>query len=282
MRDLTVIMEQVKQQIPQVGEYQLSFFRKPDALQGYEKLPREVVTDIDIASEKMIHRILLNILPEAGFFGEETARQLSDEYTWVVDPIDGTLNFLNGISEWCISIGLLYQGSPVLGLIYRPVSGESFHAVKGGGAWLGETRLPVYGYTSGLQEAFLATGMPFRSPDVSHGFFTTAEALLPKCREIRRLGSAALDLVYCAAGFFQGYWETDLMAYDVCAAIAILQETDLVIQDFFGNPYDLFSSRSLLVARREIIDGFAQIVRTGYSPYMGILLEGFDQTGGKG
>ncbi len=279
MINLTEILRSVKKELPRIGDYQLSFYRKPEAVQGYQKSPREVVSKIDIESEKMLRDMLGKIIPEAAFYGEETSKDIGEEYTWVVDPIDGTLNFLHGIAEWCISIGLLYKKEPVLGIIYRPVSQEIFSAAKGHGAWLDDRRLPLYGFNGKLEDSFIATGMPFRSPDVAKGYFESAQELLTRCQEIRRMGSAALDLAYCAAGFFHGYWETDLRIYDICAALVLLQEAGIPYQNFFGEPYDHFTGRTLLVAREEIMDDLTQLITKHYDQHKDILQEGFDQKG---
>ncbi len=279
MVELTEILKEVKLELPRIGEYQLSFYRKPESVHGYQKRPREVVSVIDIESEKMIHEMLGKVLPEAAFYGEETDKTIGEEYTWVVDPIDGTLNFLHGIAEWCISIGLLYRGEPVLGIIYRPVSQEFFSAAKGHGAWLDDRRLPLYDFNGRLEDSFIATGMPFRSPDVADGYFDSAKDLLTRCQEIRRMGSAALDLAYCAAGFFHGYWETDLRIYDICAALVLLQEAGIPYQNFFGEPYDPLTGRSLIVAREEILGDLTELVSKHYEQHKEILQRGLDQIG---
>lgn len=271
MMDLHPILQSIKAFLPEIAAYQLSFFRNPSKLQGYLKGSGELVSEVDIASERMIHAHLASILPEASFYGEETARDIGDDWTWVVDPIDGTVNYVSGLDEWAISIGLLYQRVPVLGTVYKPSTGELFSAIAGHGAWLQERPLPILPFHGTLREAVIATAFPFRSPDIAHGFYRCAERMLPHCREIRRFGSASLDLSYVAAGFLQGYWETDLKLYDVAAALVILQETEVVTSDFFGNGYDPFTTRSLIAAHREIADDLREYISSGYAGYRDIL-----------
>ncbi len=271
MTDLLHILQELTSRIPEVGAYQLRSFRKPEPPRGYLKNSREVVSEIDIKSEEMIRVILSEIMSEAAFYGEETDRNISEEWTWVVDPIDGTVNYISGLGQWCISIALLYRRRPVLGLIYVPTTGEFYTAADQHGAHLGDTRLPIMEFTGVMSDAVLATGMPFRSPDIAHGFFVCTEDLLPECREIRRMGSAALDLANLGAGFYQGYWETDLQIYDIAAALVILQEQGIVISDFFGGPFDLFTSRSLAAAHPRIHGNLIEHTSRGYAPYRNLL-----------
>ncbi len=271
MIELQHILHDLQAFIPSIGTYQLSFFRDSEYRLGYLKNDREIVSEVDIESERKIISYLRTILPQAACYGEETDQLWGDEWTWVIDPIDGTVNYVSGLTDWAISIGLLYRKKPVLGLIYQPAVNDTFTAITGEGAWFNGKALPVLPFSGPLQEALLATGLPFRSPDVAHGFYLCAEKLLPHCREIRRRGSAALDLAYLGSGFFQGYWETDLKLYDIAAAYVILQETGMVISDFFGNRYDLLSSRSLIVAHPLIYKELMSYIAGGYADYRDLL-----------
>lgn len=270
MKQLERIRDRVSERIESVKDYQMSLFRKEPEL-GYQKKNSEIVSEVDIRSELMLKEMLNDIMPEAAFYGEETSKEVSSEWTWVVDPIDGTVNYVSGLHEWCISVALLHERQPVVGCISKPATGETYRAVKGGGAEMNGRDLPIFPFRGELSDALIATGMPFRSRDVSHGFFVTAESLLPGCREIRRMGSAALDMTYTASGFFQGYWETDLQPYDIAAAALLCSETGIKITDFFGKPYDLFEDRSCIAAHPSIHEDLMRIVQRGYEAYSAAL-----------
>ncbi|MGM0431537.1 MAG: inositol monophosphatase family protein [Spirochaetota bacterium] len=278
MPTLQALRDKIAVFLPEVGAYQLSFFRNPDSLRGYLKSPKELVSHVDIASEKMLAEHLGKLLPEATLFGEETTQEFGEEYTWVVDPIDGTVNFVSGLQEWSISVALLHHRSPVVGLVYKPTTGELYSAVRGQGAWLDERALPILRFTGGLQEAVIATAFPFRTPDAEEGFFRMARELLPHCREIRRFGSAALDLSYTAAGFFQGYWETDLEIYDTAAALLIMEEAGVTASNFFGSPYSPEQDRSLCAAHPLIENDLLEYTSTYYRAFKPQLIRRAEHT----
>lgn len=271
MVDHQELLNQVISIVREVGTYQSSFFRAEGGPRGYTKSPREIVSRVDIESEHKLKSRLLALIENAGFFGEETDKDLGEEYSWVVDPIDGTINYLCGIRQWCISVALLYRREPVVATIYEPESGDLFTAIAGRGAFLNERRLPLTPFEQPLSQAVLATGMPFRSEDIAAGFFTAAARLLPKCREIRRLGSAALDMAYLAAGFFQGYWEADLALYDMAAGLLLLKEAGVCCTDYFGNPFDPFTDRSLAAFMPSIGEEFIPLLAEAYDPYREVL-----------
>jgi myo-inositol-1(or 4)-monophosphatase len=266
MFDLQPVLNEIRDFLPEITAYQLSFFRNPEILHGYLKSPKELVSQVDITSEKMIRSHLARIMPEAAFYGEETDRDIA-EFTWVVDPVDGTVNFVSGLPEWSISIALLYNREPIIALIAKPTTQELFTALKGEGAYLDQTRLPIMPFHGTLQDSVIATAFPFRSPHEAPGFYAMAQQLLPRCREIRRFGSAALDLSYIAAGFMQGYWETDIKLYDVAAALLILDEAGFQVRDFYGESYDPFTSRSLCAGHPAIIDELTSLTSEYYAEY---------------
>ncbi|NQT57402.1 MAG: inositol monophosphatase [Bacteroidetes bacterium] len=243
MKTLQQLPDSILSRLEPVFAYQLSSFRKDAGSKGYLKNPNESVSEIDITSERMIRDILHSIIPEATFFGEETEQSRSDQLTWVVDPIDGTANYLNGIDFWSVSIALLENHSPVASCIVRPVNRETFTAVKGVGAFLNGNKLPTV-KISKISNALIGTGMPYRTPESKDAFFPCASEVLNICRDIRRMGSAAIDLAYVGANFLQGFWEIDLQPYDVAAALLIMEETGCIYTDAVGEKYDMFSSRT--------------------------------------
>ncbi len=210
------------------------------------KTQYDLVSDIDVSSERMLHSGLLNLLPESAFFGEETVRERGrSRYLWVVDPLDGTTNFIRGINIWTISVALMDQERCVAAVIHQPATGETFSALRGHGAFRNGTPLPIAAET-GMEGALIGTAFPYRSPDSMDAFLGCARDVMKQCLDIRRMGSAALDLAYVAAGILQGFWEIDLQPYDVAAALLLLQETGCLCTDSRGNPYDPFSSRLLI------------------------------------
>jgi myo-inositol-1(or 4)-monophosphatase len=244
------------------GEFQLSEFRGHPPGWGDIKGGHEFVSFVDLESEKRIRVILDQALPGAAFYGEETEKSRG-EYTWIVDPLDGTTNYLSGYDCWSVSIALWERDAPSLGLVLRPCTGELFTALRGGGAYRNGTRLPA-AEPLAPASALIATGTPYRSPDTVDAFFATVRRVLEKCRDIRRNGSAALDLCWIAAGYFQGFWEADLQPYDVAAGILMLSETGHPCRSFSGAAYDPFRHRSLVTARPGVMEALEEAIRAGY------------------
>lgn len=242
---------------------QLAEFRKRGPGWGDAKAARDFVSFVDLESERSIRRVLDAALPGAAFFGEETDKTVGPDSTWVVDPLDGTTNYLSGYDHWSISIALWAAGRPVLALVLKPSSDELFTASLGGGARRNGVRLPR---AEGLDPlaALVATGTPYRSPETTDAFFATTRRALASCRDVRRTGSAALDLCYVAAGFFQGFWEVDLQPYDVAAGLLMLSETGHEYRTFEGKAYDPFKCRTLVTGRPRVLDILQTAVREEY------------------
>lgn len=228
-----------------VGDYQLQQFRRLSPGSGEEKDTRELVSAVDIHSEEMLKEALVKLLPEAGFYGEETGEEGRSELRWIIDPIDGTTNFLSGLDQFCISVALEVAGRSDLGVIWRPASAESFSAVRGQGL---QHRGVSCRHASPLTlgQALVGTGFPYRSVDLAKPFFACAQDVLYRCRGIRRFGSAALDLAYVAGGFLQGFWESDLKPYDVAAGLLFLEESGCKISNEQGHPYSPYHDRILV------------------------------------
>lgn len=242
---------------------QLAEFRKRGPGWGDAKAARDFVSFVDLESERAIRRVLDAALPDAAFYGEETEKNVGPGATWIVDPLDGTTNYLSGYDHWSVSIALWEGGAPSLGLVLKPATGELFTAIRGGGAMRNGVTLSQ---TLALEplSALIATGTPYRSPETTDAFFAATRRVLASCRDVRRAGSAALDLCYVAAGFFQGFWEVDLQPYDVAAGLLMLTETGHEYQTFAGGPYDPFHCRTLVTGRPHVLDTLQAIVRESY------------------
>ncbi len=210
-------------------------FNEVDALQVSRKGPADFVTMADKRCEQVLRDELSHARPDWGMLLEEAGEIAGDpdKPRWVVDPLDGTTNFLHGLPHFAISIAVEDKGEIIAGLVYQPLTDESFWAEKGKGAWLQNKRLRVSARRD-LADALVATGMPFKG----HGNFaewdSIASAVTPEVAGVRRFGSAALDLAWVAAGRFDGFWETDLNSWDVAAGIVLVREAGGYVTDFRG------------------------------------------------
>ncbi len=207
-------------------------FGEVENLQVSVKGPSDFVSQADLRCEQTIREELERARPGYGMLMEESGASGGDSWTWrwVVDPLDGTTNFLHGMPHWAISIGLqrrLPDGSVEVaaGMVYNPAANEMFWAEKGGGAWLNDKRLRVSGRRE-ISEAVFATGIPFgaTAPRGRMAFARTLSALMPQVAGIRRFGAAALDLTWTAAGRYEGYWEIGVKPWDICAGVLIVRE----------------------------------------------------------
>lgn len=262
------LLDAVQELVERVAVYQRSRFRQLPPGQGDEKQAHEFVSEVDVHSEQLLLEGLQRLLPEAGALGEETGRSGSASLYWVVDPLDGTSNFLSGLEQYSISVALVAAGQIQLGLVYRPQNRECYRALRGGGLHLNGVRQLRANASLSLRQALIGTGFPYRSADLASAFFPCAEALLPRCRGIRRMGSAALDLSYVACGFLQGFWETDLQPYDVAAGLLFLEETGCQMSNALGQPYDMHQDRLLICGWPTVQAELLALVKTHYLPLL--------------
>ncbi len=239
------LLENVINLARQTGRYQMSRFRSLPPGGGEEKVAREFVSEIDINSEQLLIEGLSKLLPEAGFYGEETGTTGNELLRWVIDPLDGTTNFLSGLDQFSISVALEIDGLCELGVVLRPASEELFSARRGQGLCRNGQACPTVSNVP-LSQALIGTGFPYRSKDLATSFFPCAEQVLYSSRGIRRFGSAALDLSYVAAGFLQGFWESDLQPYDVAAALLFMEETGCRVSNHLGSTYSPYRDRLLV------------------------------------
>lgn len=205
-----------------------------------------LVTEVDHLAEQKIISVIKATYPTHSIIGEESGEniQLSD-YQWVIDPIDGTVNFAHGIPLCCVSIGLLLNGSVLMGAVYNPMMNELFFAEKGKGATLNGKPIKVSG-KSDFKTAFLVTGFPYKWPENSLEHpVKVFERMVLEGLPIRRLGSAAIDLCWVACGRFDGFWEYNLSAWDVAAGYLIVLEAGGTITDFDGNIGNVFDKQTL-------------------------------------
>jgi myo-inositol-1(or 4)-monophosphatase len=202
-------------------------FGEVENLQVSKKGAGDFVSAADHRSEEIIHQELSKARPEFGFLMEERGDLGfgSDEKQsrWIVDPLDGTSNFLNGLPHWCISIGLEQNGEITAGVVFDPIKNELYRAEKGNGAFMNNRRLRVSGQEQ-MQNACIAAGQPIRKPEAIAQFMREYQVMYEISGTLRRYGAAALDLCYVAAGRYDGFWERGLKSYDMAAGSIIVKE----------------------------------------------------------
>ena len=197
----------------------------------------DLVTEADLASEETILQIINTAFPDHKILAEERGVTLgTDQYEWIVDPLDGTTNYAHHLPEFSISIAFALEGNMVFGLVLSPVMGELFCATRGQGAALNGRPIRVSGIKS-VVDSLLVTGFPYDLPPVIRELMGRMERCLLAAQGIRRLGSAALDLCYVACGRFDGFWEQNLAPWDTAAGMVIVQEAGGALTDFSGEPF---------------------------------------------
>lgn len=206
-----------------------------DQLQVENKAVNDFVTNSDRASEQIIIDILQQAYPKHAILTEEAGRigPEKSDYCWIIDPIDGTLNFMHGVPQYAISIALTYQDEVVFGLVYDVAKNELFHAIKGEGAFLDNRRIRVSGLID-MNRALIGTGFPFRRTDNFKHYMMSFMRVAERTAGIRRPGSAALDLAWVAAGRYDGFWESGLSPWDIAAGGLLVLEAGGLITDLKG------------------------------------------------
>ncbi|NDV99738.1 inositol monophosphatase family protein [Salipiger sp. PrR002] len=237
-------------------------FREVENLQVSMKGAGDFVSRADIAAEKILKEELLGARPTYGWLGEEGGGQDGEDPTrrWIVDPLDGTTNFLHGLPHWAISIALEHKGKIVAGVVFDPAKDEMFYAEKGAGAWLNDSRRLRVSGRHRMIEAIFATGVPFAAKKTLPATLKDFARLMPECAGVRRWGSAALDLAYVAAGRYDGYWERELNIWDIAAGSLIALEAGAMVEGV-REDQDPLETGSILCASNNIFDPFAKVIR---------------------
>lgn len=205
-----------------------------------------LVTEMDRRAEDLIVSALVKEFPDFAVVAEEgSAKKSASGYAWYIDPLDGTTNYAHGLPVFCVSMGLWKHDKPICGIVYHPMGHEMFTAASGAGAYLGEKRLTV-STTTELGHAILATGFPYDIRDSEFDNLDHFARFAKTARAIRRMGAAALDLAWTAAGRFDGFWEMKLSPWDFAAATILCQEAGAVISDFEGRPFTLSRGQAVV------------------------------------
>jgi len=202
-----------------------------------KKSKNDFVSEVDRMAEQEIIQVIKYAYPDHSILAEESGEHKGNEFTWVIDPLDGTTNYLHGYPQYAVSIALKNKGKTEVGVIYDPLRDELFTAEKGGGAMLNNRKIRVSKQTD-LSTALLGTGFPFKFPQHLDAYLNMFKTLTPATAGIRRAGSAALDLAYLATGRLDGFWEIGLKEWDMAAGILLVQEAGGVVTDFsFDDQY---------------------------------------------
>lgn len=230
-----------------------------------EKGRQNFVTEVDLKTERILVSGLSEVLPEAGFIAEEgTSTSRGDIFNWVVDPIDGTTNFIHGVFPFAISVGLTMEDEVVAGIVYEFGLDEYFYAWKGGGAWLNGKAIQVSGVASEGQ-ALIATGFPYTNFTYLEEFMQSMDYFMKHSHGLRRLGSAATDIAYVACGRYDGFYEYGLNPWDVAAGIILVQEAGGEVSDFGGRAYPLFTA-TFISSNRQIFKEFQNSIQKIMGP----------------
>jgi myo-inositol-1(or 4)-monophosphatase len=233
--------------------------RDLDLLTVTAKGPKDFVSEVDRAAEAVIVETVLATYPDHAILAEEgTAhgRNSAAEHVWIIDPLDGTTNFLHGFPQYCVSIALAHRGVVTQGVIFDPVRNDLFTASRGRGAYLNDRRIRV-SKRQHLRDCLIGTGFPFRDGSYLDSYLAMMRAMITHTAGIRRPGAAALDLAYVAAGFYDGFWEVGLNAWDVAAGSLLVLEAGGLIGDLAGEE-DYLHGGQVIAANPRI---FAQIVK---------------------
>lgn len=249
--DYKTVCEKTTTLAKEVGEY-IRRSRSKLREQGIEtKGKNDFVTEVDKGSEEIIVKGLREILPGSGFITEEgTATKNNETCIWIIDPIDGTTNFIHGAPPYCVSIALQEKGELVVGVIYEVAADECFYAYKGGAAYLNGERIKVSS-TPTISGSLLATGFPYSEFGRMEPFMKTLDYFFHNSHGVRRLGSAAADLAYVACGRYDGFYEYNLNSYDIAAGVFIICMAGGKVSDFKGGDNYLFGGE--LVASNGLI-----------------------------
>jgi len=241
-----------------------------DILKINTKSPNDFVTEVDQMAEQAIIETILQAYPDHGILAEESGREHGakhSEFVWIIDPLDGTTNFIHGFPVYCVSIALTHRGVVQQAVVYDPTRNDLFYATKGRGAYLNDKRLRVSKRTR-MGDALVGTGFPFRRGDNPKRYLKMFEEVMGQVAGLRRPGAAALDLCYVAAGYYDAFFETGLSPWDVAAGSLIITEAGGLIGNFTGES-DFLHQREVVAGTPKIYGQMVQIL----APYTRVIKE---------
>lgn len=243
----------------QAGDIIVRHMEQIDRLKINVKNNSEYFTEVDVKAEQAIINAIHKAYPEHGIMAEESGMQNSDaDHLWIIDPLDGTKNYLHGFPFFSVSIACKIKNRIEHAVVYDPLRHECFAASRGRGARLNDRRIRVSKQTQ-LDTALLASGFPSRNPELAHRFMPTFEAVIGKCAGVRRTGSAALDLAYIAAGRLDGFWEFGLRPWDIAAGSLLVKEAGGLLSDLQGGE-DYLKQGDLVAGTPKIFKSLLQAI----------------------
>lgn len=224
----------------------------------------DLVSYVDKNAEKQLVRNLTKLLPDAGFITEEYTVNITDKtYTWIIDPLDGTTNFIHGIPTYAISVALYEENKPVIGVVYEINRGEMFFTFKGGAAYLNNKEIRV-SKNGNLSQSLLATGFPYYQFDKQPQYMQLFTEMMQKCHGLRRIGSAAVDLAYVACGRFDAFFEYNLNSYDVAAGAYLVQQAGGKVMNFSGGD-EYLETREMLATNGNVTDEILATIKKHFN-----------------
>lgn len=230
-----------------------------DTLDVTSKGPNDFVSEVDRQAEAEIIKIARRAYPTHGFLGEESGATAGDDFTWIIDPLDGTTNFLHGFPQFAVSIGIKHKNILEYAVVYDPMRQELFTARRGAGAYLNDRRIRV-STCKNLDSALLGTGFPFREMKHLNSYLAMFKVLIAQTAGIRRAGSAALDLAYVAAGRLDGFWEFGLKPWDMAAGVLLIREAGGMVTDFTGG-HDFLEQGDIITGNPKMLKALLQIIQ---------------------
>jgi myo-inositol-1(or 4)-monophosphatase len=246
------------------GRIMIRYMGQFDRLAVAEKQAYDFVSNVDHEAEAEIIRLIRASYPSHAILAEETGSLPGDDSEWIIDPLDGTTNYLRGIPQFAVSIAFRHQGRLESAVVYDPIGDELFTASRGRGAHLNDRRLRVSGRST-LTGAILGTGFPFRRRELLESYLSSFRALMNECADIRRPGAASLDLAYVASGRFDGFWEFGLAPWDIAAGTLLVQEAGGLVGDFAGG-HDFLKSGNVVAATPRVFKAILQRLHGSLPP----------------
>jgi len=260
----TPLINVMTRAVEKAGRALVRDFGEVEQLQVSKKGPADFVSNADHKAERILREELSKARPKFGFLMEESGAVEGEdgEHRWIVDPLDGTTNFLHGMPHWAISVALEQNREIVAGIVYDPVKDEMFQAQKGIGAFLGNRRIRVSS-RSRLAESVFATGIPFLGIQEGEGhrqFLRRLETVMASTAGVRRWGAASLDLAYVAAGRYEGFWERGLKPWDIAAGLILVREAGGIVSDASGGRFAL-EDQDLLATNEKVHAPFVALMK---------------------
>lgn len=235
-----------------------------DSLDVTKKGYNDFVSEVDRQAETEIISVLRKAYPDHGILAEESGERGNDEYQWIIDPLDGTTNFLHGFPQFAVSIALQHNKKIEQAVIYDPLRQELFTATLGSGAYLNERRMRV-SKAKGLEGTLIGTGFPFKYPQHLDAYLAMFKAIHLQTAGIRRAGAASLDLAYVATGRLDGFWEIGLKPWDMAAGVLLIQEAGGLISDFSGG-HEFLETGNIVAGNPKVFKALIQDIQPFLTP----------------